>query len=177
VDVDMSGYYEANGGDKDAQNLIQMRREMMLRNGESEHLFDDQKFTSKLNPFHRVKNNTRLKKIQPCIGAFEKYTKGFGRRILEKQGWKEGESIGKRNGLKEALDASEGKHTRDKTGLGYVGEKINKEAVIAQQKINIQIEKRSQPHYIASKYDDNNTSDTLLRRFEPIMKYRQNKTS
>ena len=171
----MSGYYEANGGDKDAQDLIQMRREMMLRNGNSDHLFDDQKFTPKLNPFHRIKND-KQKKSKPSIGAFEVYTKGFGRRILEKQGWKEGDSIGKRNGLKEALDASEGKHTRDKTGLGYVGEKINKEAVIAQQKINKEKEKRSQPHYFASKYDNNNTSDTLLRHFEPVMKYRQNQT-
>ena len=57
----MSGYYEANGGDKDAQDLLQMRREQMLRNGENEQLFDDQKFTSKLNPFHKLKQDKTKK--------------------------------------------------------------------------------------------------------------------
>ena len=74
------------------------------------------------------------------------------------------------------MDASDGKLPKDKTGLGYYGVKIDREAVIERQRINREIERRSQPYYIASKYDfDSSKPDTLLRRFDSTMKYRQPK--
>lgn len=56
------------------------------------------------------------------IGKFERHTRGFGRKILEKQGWREGQGLGKTfTGMSQALE-NEGQ--TDKSGLGYYGEKL-----------------------------------------------------
>ena len=54
-------------------------------------------------------------------GQFEKHTKGVGRRVMEKLGWKEGEGLknGRKEGIKEALEGS-GRPYGDRTGIGYV---------------------------------------------------------
>jgi len=62
----------------------------------------------------------------------------------------------------------------DKSGLGYVNTKVDINKMIEQQKIKRDKERRSQPYFISSKYDKNEVSDPLLRRFEPVMKYRNN---
>lgn len=88
-----------------------------------------------------------------------------------------GEPVGnpKRSGLREALDASEGKQPNDKSGFGYHGVKVDRNALIEQQKRKREQERLSQPFYIGSKYDqDSAKPDTLLTRFEPVIKYRQN---
>lgn len=52
------------------------------------------------------------------IGRFEAHTKGFGRKIMETQGWTEGQGLGSTiTGMAEALD-NEGQHPRDKRGFG-----------------------------------------------------------
>lgn len=52
------------------------------------------------------------------IGTFEKHTKGFGRRILEEQGWTDGDGLGSSvQGIADALD-NEGQNPRDRTGFG-----------------------------------------------------------
>ncbi|XP_041456502.1 G patch domain-containing protein 3-like [Lytechinus variegatus] len=100
-DVDMSIYYDEHGGDKDAKDSLDMRRmERMKRGLEDTSVFE-----------------------KP-IGQFEKHTKGIGRRVLQKQGWSEGEGLGKTVvGMADALDNT-GQHSRDKTGFGYHGEKL-----------------------------------------------------
>lgn len=52
------------------------------------------------------------------VGYFEKFTRGFGRRMLERQGWSDGRGVGKsKEGPSEPIE-SEGQHPRDRSGLG-----------------------------------------------------------
>ncbi|KAG1672151.1 G patch domain-containing protein 3 [Nymphon striatum] len=97
-DVDMSVYYDPDGGDKDSRDLVQMRRETKFRNGEL--ILDDR------------------------IGKFENHTRGFGRRLMEKQGWQDGQGLGSSTkGIADAL-SNDGQHPKDKKGLGFHGEKL-----------------------------------------------------
>ncbi|XP_061452868.1 G patch domain-containing protein 3 [Rhineura floridana] len=146
-DVDMSIYYDKDGGDKDARDLVQMRFEQRLRDGlEDGSLLGQQ------------------------IGNFEKFTKGIGRKLMERQGWTEGLGLGSSNsGMTEALD-NEGQNPRCKRGLGYHGEKLQT------------FTKPKKPRgdgcpLISTIYDEPHPLDAeeqLLRRQLPIsMKYRQ----
>ncbi|XP_069893640.1 G patch domain-containing protein 3 [Dipodomys merriami] len=100
-DVDMSIYYDRDGGDKDARDSVQMRLEQRLRDGQ-----EDGSLTS------------------GQVGTFERHTKGIGRRVMERQGWAEGQGLGSTcSGVPEALDG-DGQHPRCKRGLGYHGEKL-----------------------------------------------------
>ncbi|XP_016375554.1 G patch domain-containing protein 3 isoform X2 [Sinocyclocheilus rhinocerous] len=86
-DVDMSVYYDKDGGDMDARDYVRMRSERRLRDG-----LDG------------------LPGRQQKIGSFERFTKGVGRRVMEKQGWRDGEGLGNsRMGIPEALE-NEGQH-------------------------------------------------------------------
>ena len=128
----MSMYYEANGGDKDAQDMLEMSKMEMLKSGASKELIDDEEKLGKkvrLNVFRGDDANRK-------IGVFEKHTKGLGRRLLERSGWKEGEPIGNpsRSGLVEALDATGGKVPADKSGIGYYGPKLDREKMVEMQK-------------------------------------------
>ncbi|KAK2844357.1 hypothetical protein Q5P01_011016 [Channa striata] len=121
-DVDMSIYYDKDGGDMDSRDYVRMR--------------------------------------------FEKFTKGFGRRVMEKQGWKDGEGLGNsRTGIPEALE-NEGQHPNCKRGFGYHGEKL----------VLHPVKKARTDFHISTVYDkpkDTDLGDTLLRR-QPntSMKYR-----
>jgi hypothetical protein len=166
LDVDMSVYYEPNGGDKDSRDLIDMRRMDMLRSGADAHRFDDEKMSkrSKLNVFQAANSNKSIE--DECK---------YGRELLEKSGWKVGEPVGNplRHGLKEPLDASDGKHPMDRTGLGYHGQKVDRDHLIEVQKAKRLRESRNRPYSIASRYDnDPSKPDSLLRRYDPTMKYR-----
>ncbi|XP_006883537.1 PREDICTED: G patch domain-containing protein 3 [Elephantulus edwardii] len=100
-DVDMSVYYDRDGGDKDARDSVQMRLERRLRDGQ-EH----------------------SSVIKHQVGTFERHTKGIGRKVMERQGWAPGRGLGSRcSGVPEALD-SDGQNPRCKRGLGYHGEKL-----------------------------------------------------
>ncbi|XP_008292345.1 G patch domain-containing protein 3 [Stegastes partitus] len=142
-DVDMSVYYDKDGGDMDARDYVRMRYEKRLRDGLEDASGHNQ-----------------------SIGSFERYTKGVGRRVMEKQGWKDGEGLGNSQaGIPEALE-NEGQHPRCKRGFGYHGEKLLLHSV-----------KKARPDYhITTVYDkpkDIDGGDTLLRR-QPntSMKYR-----
>uniref|UniRef100_A0A8C3MGN7 Uncharacterized protein n=1 Tax=Geospiza parvula TaxID=87175 RepID=A0A8C3MGN7_GEOPR len=146
-DVDMSIYYDKDGGDKDARDSVQMWLEQRLRAGLEEGSVSGQH-----------------------IGTFERHTKGFGRKVLEQQGWTEGLGLGSSNsGMAEALD-NEGQNPRCKRGLGYHGEKLPT------------FVRRKKPRgdssvVISTIYDEpepQDMGDQLLRR-QPLtaMKYRQ----
>jgi hypothetical protein len=110
----------------------------------------------------------------------ERFESDYGKRLMEKQGWRQGESLWlpSRLGLIEALDASDGKHPLDKRGIDYSGERVDVQQRIEQQKQRRIREKRQAPYYIASKYDSEPAQqETLYRRFEPNMKYRANNKS
>ncbi|KAB1269168.1 G patch domain-containing protein 3 [Camelus dromedarius] len=113
-DVDMTVYYDTDGGDKDARDSVQMRLERRLRDGQE------------------------AGSVTGCqVGTFERHTKqepflesstfplqGIGRKVMERQGWAEGQGLGSQcSGVPEALD-SDGQHPRCKRGLGYHGEKL-----------------------------------------------------
>ncbi|XP_006631460.2 G patch domain-containing protein 3 [Lepisosteus oculatus] len=144
-DVDMSVYYDKDGGDKDARDYVRMRYERRLREGLEE-------------------GSTQCRPI----GSFEKFTKGVGRRVMERQGWRDGEGLGhSQPGMAEALE-SEGQHPRCKRGFGYHGEKISTFPPV----------KKPRPTFLISTvYDqpkDMDCGDSLLRR-QPTtsLKYRQ----
>lgn len=100
-DVDMSVYYDRDCGDKDARDFVQMRLERRLRDGQEDGSV-----------------------IKRQVGTFERHTKGIGRKVMERQGWAEGQGLGSQcSGLPEALD-NDGQHPRCKRGLGYHGEKL-----------------------------------------------------
>ncbi|XP_038233711.1 G patch domain-containing protein 3 [Dermochelys coriacea] len=146
-DVDMSIYYDKDGGDKDARDAIRMRLEQRLRDGLEDGYVSGQQ-----------------------IGTFEKYTKGIGRKVLERQGWMEGRGLGSSNsGMAEALD-NEGQHPKCKRGLGYHGEKL---PTFSKPKKPC----RDGPILISTVYDEPQPvdhGDQLLRRQLPTaMKYRQ----
>ncbi|KAG7469146.1 hypothetical protein MATL_G00125780 [Megalops atlanticus] len=143
-DVDMSVYYDKDGGDMDARDYVKMRREKRLREGLEE-------VTVQKQP----------------IGSFEKFTKGVGRKVMEKQGWRDGEGLGhSQPGMAEALE-TEGQHPNCKRGFGYHGEKLSSFLPV----------KKPRPDFLISTvYDqpkDTDRGDTLLRRQPPTsMKYR-----
>ncbi len=76
-------------------------------------------------------------------------------------------------GLKEALDASDGKLPYDRTGFGYNGPKVNKDDLIQKQKVIFDQEKHDNPFFIGSKFDKAIKKDTLLVRHESTIKYRK----
>ncbi|XP_076136674.1 G patch domain-containing protein 3 [Alosa pseudoharengus] len=141
-DVDMSVYYDKDGGDMDSRDYVQMRRERRLREGLREESCS-----------------------QHHIGSFEKFTKGVGRRVMEKQGWREGDRLGHSQvGLADALE-NEGQHPNCKRGFGYHGEKLNSF-----------VKKPRKDFHISTVYDkplDIDKGDSLLRR-QPTssMKYK-----
>lgn len=162
----MSAYYNASNSvqDKDAKDLLEINKMEMLRNGVQPQYINDESKCEKLNPFKR-------KDREPKRIKYEE----FGRKQLEKLGWREGEPVGNplRLGLIEPLDGAEsGKKPLDRTGLGYFGDKVDRFKMTELQKHR----NLSKPYHIGSKYDqdlDSQNKETLLRRFDPVIKYRK----
>ncbi|KAF4102700.1 G patch domain-containing protein 3 [Onychostoma macrolepis] len=134
-DVDMSVYYDTDGGDMDARDYVSMRSERRLRDGLE-----------------------GLPGRQQKIGSFERFTKGVGRRVMEKQGWRDGEGLGNsRRGIPEALE-SDGQHPNCKRGFGYHGEKLSS---------YLPLKKPRKDFHISTVYDepkDIDKGDEVLRR-------------
>ncbi|XP_059424568.1 G patch domain-containing protein 3 isoform X2 [Carassius carassius] len=134
-DVDMSVYYDTDGGDMDSRDYVRMRSERRLRDGLE-----------------------GLPGRQQKIGSFERFTKGVGRRVMEKQGWREGEGLGNsQRGMSEALE-NEGQHPNCKRGFGYHGEKLSS---------YLPLKKPRKDFHISTVYDepkDIDKGDEVLRR-------------
>uniref|UniRef100_A0A8C6I7R3 G patch domain containing 3 n=1 Tax=Mus spicilegus TaxID=10103 RepID=A0A8C6I7R3_MUSSI len=149
-DVDMSVYYDRDGGDKDARDSVQMRLERRLREGQEDGSV-----------------------LGRQVGTFERHTKGIGRKVMERQGWAEGQGLGSRcSGVPEALDG-DGQHPRCKRGLGYHGEKLQPFRQPKQPR-------RTGLGLISTIYDEplpQDQGETLLRRQPPTsMKFRTDMT-
>ncbi|XP_038190865.1 G patch domain-containing protein 3 [Arvicola amphibius] len=149
-DVDMSVYYDKDGGDKDARDYVQMRLEQRLRGGQEDGSV-----------------------IGRQVGAFEHHTKGIGRKVMERQGWAEGQGLGSRcSGVPEAPEG-DGQHPRCKRGLGYHGEKLQPFGQLKRPR-------RTGLGLISTIYDEplpQDETESLLRRQPPTsMKFRTDKT-
>jgi len=121
-DVDMSVYYEKETShDKDAVDVVQMRRSDFFRQGKHQ----ESVFRKKKGPTHR-KERRKESDAEDTIGSFEVFTKGFGSKIMTSSGWKAGEGLGKdKKGISSPIiGEEEGQKSSDKSGLGYYGEKV-----------------------------------------------------
>ena len=120
---DNSAFYDPHGGDKDAKDFIDMQRHRLRRRG-----IPEEKLTIDL--------------IQ-----------SFGGKILKKQGWNEGETIGD-NGLLDPLIPSY-RHPKNVRGLGYHGVKLKDKKIIFPQR------KRAGPIQISTIFDSLTEEDEL----------------
>ncbi|KAI8759269.1 G patch domain-containing protein 3 [Biomphalaria glabrata] len=160
LDVDFSAYEEPGTGDKDIKDFLKIRQEARFRSGyDSTDRFSIGigRHLQKINP---RKSSIKKKVDQQPIGVFERHTKGFGRKIMEKQGWTEGTCLGSsQHGLITALKG-EGQSAHNKRGLGYIEHK----QVYGTHK------KHKDNIYISTAYDNPNETDPkepLLQRAEP----------
>ncbi|KAL1245840.1 G patch domain-containing protein [Trichinella spiralis] len=183
-DIDMSAYYaegseEYDSADKDAKDSLEIRRMAMIQSGqlsdsvfkqpsEKETVGSSRKKYSKKSAIEESLD--RMKKSE--FGAFEKYTKGIGLKLLLKQGWKEGSGLGRTgqgSALPVALEMLESAQTgKEKSGFAYRGEKL--------QRRNFP-KKPTEKHIISTIYDDEQITDypdSLKRSSElTYMKKRQ----
>lgn len=113
-DVDMSAYYEPGAGDKDIKDFIAIRHETQYRVGTQQ---PPSCFSKKSN--HHKKGKSTPETVDgDKVGQFEQHTKGIGRKILQKQGWKEGEGLGSSEiGIADALEG-DGQGPWNKKGFG-----------------------------------------------------------
>ncbi|GAB1598473.1 G patch domain-containing protein 3-like [Argonauta hians] len=142
-DVDMRGYYDPGCEDMDARDFIAMRRESRLAEGREN---DDG--------------------VSFKIGKFERHTKGFGRKIMEQLGWKDGKGLGATSsGIAEAL-GNVGKKPSNKSGIGFHKSQISKKQWYRKNRNNSD----GDVAFISTIYDNPSTTDpedSLLRRNEP----------
>lgn len=109
----MSAYYEDGAGDKDIRDYITIRQEQRRRDG----IENTDRFTAGVSKKRRSLETQHDKRK---IGRFEKHTKGFGRKLMEKKGWRDGVGLGRSEaGIPEALE-NDGQNPRDRSGFGYV---------------------------------------------------------
>lgn len=178
-DVDMSIYYEDEKdrpGDKDSRDFMQIRREKQIRTGNAPSIF------GKSRTAHEP-SATNTPEMDAKIGTFEKHTKGIGRKLLEKSGWKEGKGIGKwKEGISDALEG-EGQMPYSKKGLGFYGQALIRHSGLKRNKEFSQISKQAmlEPGQggirITTCYDEQDSGDCLKRRATPTNLHYKSKTS
>ena len=109
----MSAYYEKGAGDKDIRDFLSIRQSERWRNGTDNTDRFSLGLAKKRKKKHVIPSSDKNK-----IGKFEVHTKGIGRKILEKQGWQDGQGIGSTiTGMAEALE-NEGQPPSVKAGFG-----------------------------------------------------------
>ncbi|EFX62321.1 hypothetical protein DAPPUDRAFT_337114 [Daphnia pulex] len=163
-DVDYSVYSEENGGDKDARDCLDMRRSTMWRQGNMESVFKKPQ-----GPLMQPKPHIRHSAKTEVVGPFEKHTKGIGRRLMEKHGWRDGCGLGiAQKGIAKPIE-SEGQKPKERKGLGYFGERL--------PRFRTANSNTSKGSSIATIYDtpsEIDSPESLYQRNEPTtMKYRE----
>jgi hypothetical protein len=106
-DVDLEGYEVEGGGDLDNRSAMDM------------HYNDDVREGRVVTSAFKKKRNKKQNSSFP-IGDFEKHTLGVGRKLMERQGWKDGAGLGsKLAGISHPVTAS---GSANRAGLGYKGD-------------------------------------------------------
>ncbi|KAK3886460.1 hypothetical protein Pcinc_009338 [Petrolisthes cinctipes] len=174
-DVDMSVYYQQGAGDKDALDSVAMLESNKLRNGKlTQSAFStggsSNQPTRKKNDKPSGSGGKKQRKIgpadPPAVGQFEEHTRGVGRRLMEAQGWQEGQGLGRSSaGMPYALD-NDGQHPRDKKGFGYHGVKLQGWGVTRPEDKQKR-EQQQQPHLISTVFDKPDPPPPHLRTAEP----------
>ena len=119
----MTVYYEKDTShDKDTLDTVEMRRSDFFRQGKHQ----ESVFKKKKEKYSNPRRERRESNSEGTIGSFEVFTKGVGSKIMTSTGWKTGEGLGKdRKGISTPIiGEEEGQMSRDKSGLGYYGEKV-----------------------------------------------------
>lgn len=141
-----------------------MRRSTMWRQGNMESVFKKPQ-----GPLMQPKPHIRHSAKTEVVGPFEKHTKGIGRRLMEKHGWRDGCGLGiAQKGIAKPIE-SEGQKPKERKGLGYFGERLP-----LFRTANSNTSKGSS---IATIYDtpsEIDSPESLYQRNEPTtMKYRE----
>ncbi|BFZ19631.1 hypothetical protein BsWGS_22670 [Bradybaena similaris] len=157
LDVDFSVYEGEGPGDKDIQDFLKVRQEKRFREG-----YDNtDRFSVGIG--RRLPGSTSSGS-RSMMGAFESYSKGIGRKVMESQGWREGQGLGRSMpGIVNALKG-EGQGPNNKRGLGYTEIKAATYGSSGWKRA------RNQAHIITTIFDDPKTTDPkepLLHRSEP----------
>uniref|UniRef100_A0A914W9D6 G-patch domain-containing protein n=1 Tax=Plectus sambesii TaxID=2011161 RepID=A0A914W9D6_9BILA len=126
-DVDFSVYYDKDGGDMDARQAVQIRREKMLRSGaEDSSVFK----STNVKPTAIGRKRRRSESDVDTCGRFERHTKGIGAKLLRRFGWKPGTGVGKGVAGRPypiAVDLeTEAQLSNERRGFGYRGEKLQR---------------------------------------------------
>ena len=144
-DVDMNVYYEKNTThDKDAVDSVEMRKSDFLREGKHNESLFRKKNSSNFSNGRRKRKTSGS--VEEKIGNFESTSRGVGGKIMSSAGWKPGEGLGKNSQVVSyqslslvimkidfdfiqgisipILGEEEGQGPKDKSGIGYYGEKV-----------------------------------------------------
>ncbi|GFV52970.1 g patch domain-containing protein 3 [Trichonephila clavipes] len=154
-DIDMRVYEgPALDSDKDMRDFVRMKLEEKRRNGTETEI--DRRYD---------------------FAAFEKYSKGIGRKLLEAHGWKQGQGVGRNAaGIAEPLP-NEGQLPSDKKGFGFRGEKLNRQPIQKKRKRRHNCNDSEDSFFISTIYDNPNETDPPESVFTSSsyskLKYRQ----
>lgn len=69
-------------------------------------------------------SSTSFKKRVDVVGPFEQHTRGIGRRLMERAGWRDGAGLGRTmKGISKPIE-NDGQKPKERKGLGYFGEQL-----------------------------------------------------
>ena len=142
-----------------------MRQSEMWRNGSTVSVFSKPQAHQ---PENRKSGKKTLRKTD-IVGPFEQHTRGIGRRLMEKHGWRDGSGLGRsQKGIAKPIE-SDGQKPKERKGLGYFGEQLPRFGPG-------QSTRSKQTTTIATIYDrpaETDPPEPLLQRNQPTtMKYR-----